>query len=205
MAFWCFGFALVLEGYIDDLRKIKLAELTKGLSTKIDNYRQEALKKGIKLTDGTVAASRAKIEIKGKIIEIEKIGASQKARDVPASQRYHNKNKNDGTLYDSFPLAINHAEQDNLGKIADEIDKQLGILGNLALKAQKTRATIKGKIDMCIEQKVCTDCTAGFNPENTTVGPLKQFSDEFPKIELIILNLENNQVIYIKAGQILKK
>ncbi|NJO00358.1 MAG: hypothetical protein HC880_00580 [Bacteroidia bacterium] len=190
------------KGYMDDLQKLKLAELTRGLSTKIEDYRKEAATRGIKATDGTVAASRAEISIQGRTIVIEKIGASQKARITGiANQRYLNKYKENRAPF-NFVEAVNHAEQDNLGQIADEIDVNLGLLGHQTTTANQVRNSVKGKIYMFVEQKVCSNCTAGFEAVHKTFGPLKQFSDEYPYIELTIQNAENNIILIVKAGQI---
>ena len=179
------------ERYIDDLRKIKLAELTKGLSKPVDDYRTKWNKPLGDDFGGTVSFGQANLKINGNKVNIEKIGASPEARNpqMPpkANDRYINRDRSNGTV-PNFPRMLNHAEQDNLGQIADDIDKVLNINKNdKSSKAMQIRESVTGKVHMYVDREVCANCTAGFNPNNTTLGSIIQFSKEFPNIEIVIL------------------
>ncbi|NJO00360.1 MAG: hypothetical protein HC880_00590 [Bacteroidia bacterium] len=179
------------RGYMDDLKKAKLANITRGLSKQVDDYREKWKKPLGDNFGGTVGFGQANLNINGNNIKIEKIGASPEARNpqMPpkANDRYINRDRNNGNI-PNFPRMLNHAEQDNLGEIADGIDKVLGIDKNdKSSSAVQARKSTTGQLYIYVDREVCANCTAGFDPNNITLGPLIQFSQEYPNVEVVVL------------------
>ncbi|NJO00364.1 MAG: hypothetical protein HC880_00610 [Bacteroidia bacterium] len=81
------------------------------------------------------------------------------------------------------------------------IDNELGTLpSDKSQSAKNKRTNVRGEIDMYVSQEVCVHCTAGLNPDNETLGPLLQFSLEFPNVKLTITNADSQEVITILNG-----
>ncbi|NJO00363.1 MAG: hypothetical protein HC880_00605 [Bacteroidia bacterium] len=105
------------KGYMDDLQKLKRSQLTKGLSTRIEDFRAKYKIPG---DLQTIASSKGTLTINGKSVIIEKIGASPAPKKYvtdntimpqQTNQRYINRYKSDNSIL-NHKQRVNHAEQD---------------------------------------------------------------------------------------------
>ena len=156
---------------------------------------------------GAVAASKAELFVNGKTYNTKIVyGASIEARIKPGNAAA---TRAERAKIRSKYIAINkkqkqpvankqstdHAEQDNLGNLSDEIDKVVNSTG-------VTKVNLKGKVYMHVDRAVCEQCTANiFSKKNTTKGPIYLFSEEYPNLEIYITNGEvPNFVLKVKGG-----
>lgn len=157
---------------------------------------------------GAVAASNAELLINGKTYQVKTVyGASVEARIKPGNSvatraerskirsKYIAINKKRKTPVTN-KQATDHAEQDNLAYMSDEIDKVLNSTG-------VSKKNLQGKVYMHVDRKVCEQCTANiFNKNNTTKGPIYLFSKEYPNIDIYITNDDiPNFVLKVKDGK----
>ena len=157
---------------------------------------------------GTVAASKAEIVLNGKTystitVEGASINARTKSIDPVVRQSIRNNQINKRFIarnkQTKKPVnndeAVDHAEQDNLGNLAREIDALIQPSG-IAKK------DIVGKVYMHVERSPCTQCTANiYNKSNKTEGPLYLFSKKYENLEIIITNDDfPGQILRIQNG-----
>jgi hypothetical protein len=92
-------------------------------------------------------------------------------------------------------LLDNHAEQNVLGDIANKIDD--------VYAGKIPRTDVTGTVKMAVDQKVCNACRAGLS--DGQAGILKQFSNEFPNVTVMISATDTAEILVIKAGKVLIK
>ena len=183
------GLKYKLRPHFED---IKINLQLQGLPAKITVFRNNKLYPVplVGKSGGTVAASKTEVWINNQLVIFDKIGASKKARVdpnlSPLNTRYFNKDKKGNNLTNYNARDVNHAEQDNLGQVVDQIDGYYS--SNIASNISKYRSMVKGQVYIYVDRVVCSNCTAGALSSHKTVGSLVQFSTEFPNIKLIIVD-----------------
>ncbi len=169
-----------------------LEEVTPQLQKSINDFRKSTgigrtvTSEGVK--GGTSAAAKPKIE--GFAEEIITEGSTKSkgasAATVRNNPRYQSPQKFGGTK--------NHAEQNVLGDLADKLD---------ATFTSKTDA--KGNVYVLVEQEVCSACRQGLTNPEVDAGVVKQFSQEYPNITLIVTNNRTPEVLFVKGGKIVNR
>ena len=162
----------------------------------IDEYRASI---GIKKTfnpntrkweGGTVGAGKAEFghfDVDGVFT-----GASTKAQDIRPPQHnrryeYPGKDNRGGQQF------TDHAEQTILGDIANRLD---------AAYKGVPREQIQGTVKLTVDQAVCNACRQGL-ATSTPAGIIRQFSEQFPSVRLLLTNTETGEILIIQGGRIL--
>jgi hypothetical protein len=147
-----------------------------------------------KVVGGTTAAAKTEVPGLSRSLFVEGStktkGAS--AAKVPTNTRYKSPQ--------SFGATKNHAEQNILGDIADEIDKAKQFAADLK---GKPKTGVTGEIHLHVEQSVCASCRQGLNSD-ASLGVVGQFSSEYPNVTLVITNMETAEVLFVRGGKIVK-
>lgn len=194
-----------------DLRALKTAwaegqQYTKTVTQNIPELEQAikefrastGIQRGIssegKVQGGATAA--AKTEVEGVTQSIFKEGSTKSkgasASAVKTNTRYKSPQ--------SFGATKNHAEQNILGDIANEIDQGKNFSPSLR-GTPKPEAT--GKIQLHIEQEVCAACRQGLANPAVLPGVVKQFSTEYPNITIVITNMRTPEVLFVRGGKVI--
>lgn len=141
---------------------------------------------------GVVASGKAEIGHPG-IDNAPYTRGSTHAQPEPAvhNPRYGHPNRGE----DWAKLFDNHAEQNVLGDIANKIDE--------VYAGRIPRTDVTGTVKMAVDQKVCNACRAGL--EEGEAGILKQFSNEFPSVTVMITAADTSEILVIKAGKVVIK
>jgi hypothetical protein len=146
-----------------------------------------------KVQGGTTAAAKAEIE--GLPEAIYKEGSTKSkgatAATVNTNTRYRSPQ--------SFGATKNHAEQNILGDIADQLDKSKGF--DAALKGTP-KPGVGGKIHLHVEQEVCGPCRQGLANPDVLPGVVKQFSAEYPNVTIVITNARTSEVMFVRGGKV---
>jgi hypothetical protein len=147
-----------------------------------------------KVQGNTSATAKAEVEGVDKSIFTEGSTRSKgsRAATVRNNPRYASPQKFGGTK--------NHAEQNVLGDIADEIDQVKGF--KPAMKG-KPKPGVNGKIHIHVEQEVCSSCRQGLNNPEVLPGVVQQFSAEFPNVTLVITNPRTSEVLFVRGGKVI--
>jgi hypothetical protein len=128
-----------------------------------------------KTADGGGVVASGKAEFRHAGVDDAKYSAgSTHAQVEPAvhNPRYGHPNRGENWA----KLLDNHAEQNVLGDIANKIDD--------VYAGKIPRTDVTGTVTMTVDQKVCNACRAGL--QDGQAGILKQFSNEFPNVTVMI-------------------
>lgn len=169
------------------------------LENAIKEFRAQTGIKRVITTEGKVqggATAAAKTEVDGVASSIFKEGSTKSkgasAAVVKTNTRYKSPQ--------SFGATKNHAEQNILGDIADEIDTAKNF--NPTLRGTP-KPDVKGKIQLHIEQEVCAACRQGLANPDVLPGVVKQFSAEYPNVTIVITNMRTQEVLFVRGGKVI--
>lgn len=175
------------EQLLKQLRQLKEVDEAH-LIAAISKYRQRHGKPKIEDSGGTVAAGQADIPDVDPGIHTGGSPLAQSGTPMHNLRFGHpGRGKNWAQVLD------NHAEQTVLGDIAAKIDD--------VYKGVKRADEIVGTVKMTVDQAVCNACRSGFG--SGAAGIIKQFSDEFPKVTVMITAAQTNEILIVKGGKIL--
>lgn len=148
-----------------------------------------------KVHGGTVAY--AEVELYGVVITTITEGSPRskgaRGEEVRNNPRYQSPQ--------NFLESKNHAEQNVLGDVADEID---GAMGNPESMRGVPKPAAEGFIHLHVEQTVCAACRQGLadHPVTLLPGVVKQFSSEYPSMVIVITNELTDEVLIVENGSL---
>jgi hypothetical protein len=145
------------------------------------------LKGRVKIEGGTVAAAKPKID---------GLPPTPIAGGSPSAKGGKGATNSRYTAPQPDPRARDHAEQDALGTLSDQIDETRGF--DPALKGAP-KPDVHGRVHMLVEQEVCAACTQGLDAD-APPGVIRQFSDEYPNVRIIIANRRTPEVLVVENG-----
>ena len=139
---------------------------------------------------GTVAAAETWIDgLKGRVFVDGSPNSKAVAQRGENNPRYQSRSKFSGDW--------NHAEQNVLGAVADAIVEARGLTG------EEPKPEVTGTIHLRVEQRACSACRTGLplGSKAEDAGVIKQFSDEFPNLTLIISDMEERELLVVRGGE----
>ena len=146
----------------------------------------------------------AKTDIPGLENELFK-GASPEVRKQSDQEARKNANLNDqpapGSIVSPGKIASarNHAEQDLANQIANAIESKIA-------SQNFTNEDLVGKtVLMHIDQQVCSTCKQGLNNSKVDPGVLKQLSDKYPSLKIVVTAEGTDEKLIIQGGTRLNK
>ncbi|VAW96010.1 hypothetical protein MNBD_GAMMA22-824 [hydrothermal vent metagenome] len=114
--------------------------------------------------------------------------------DVAIDPRYRRRRQSGDV--ETYPQAIDHAEQSVLGRAARQLERSL---------AGQPSAQATGELRMHVESPPCFNCLAGLPGQHAGRGPFQQFSTEFPGIRIVVTYNDGTQTarLVIQNGRII--
>jgi hypothetical protein len=146
---------------------------------------------------GTVGAGKVDLKNPGKNIPEEKVfsGASPEGQVKGGGDKaiHHDRYKSP----QADVRSQNHAEQNILGGMADDILEQFPDLKKVSKNIPKP--DINGNVHLVVDQAVCSACRQGLE-STVDAGIIKQFSKEFPDLVLHITAIGSKEIMVVKNG-----
>lgn len=146
----------------------------------------------------------AKTDIPGLENELFK-GASPEVRKQSDQEARKNAGLNDqpapGSIVSPGKIASarNHAEQDLANQIANAIESKIA-------SQNLTNEDLVGKtVFMHIDQQVCSTCKQGLSNPKVEPGVLKQLSDKYPNLKIVVTAEGTDDKLIIQGGTRINK
>ncbi|UII32129.1 hypothetical protein LVD17_27985 [Fulvivirga ulvae] len=154
-------------------------------------------KSPFEVTGGTVGAGKTSVDDE---ILTGSSTYAQVSKGSKGSAVHHDRYSYPGT----HGAAKNHAEQTILGKAADKFERKFKIPKDQRRNVNIPKKSVEGTLNMHIDQAVCAACRQGFKgSKNSAAGIIKQFSQEFPNVQIVATAANTGEIIIIKNGILL--